>query len=243
MCCTLFSQYSDFSRHAYSSSWRTFQVSIRPTKSAGLECYALCHNMLQLVCLSRSVISTKLLLANLLLHVLERADHDLCNHSNVFKSMCCSKSTPAAHFKICSSIPELIAKELPLRWQVHIKTRASPCSVAQGLLEFLAYEPFYHSTVWRSLLHGPLEGNHPEGSLPLRSLMQGVMLRRTKAHVGQSPPITCASVYIHIYIYMYNYIYIYTIFMFIFICIIIFIFIFVCLTHCSCEQTTQRDCM
>ncbi|KAL0028145.1 hypothetical protein WJX77_009970 [Trebouxia sp. C0004] len=54
----------------------------------------------------------------------------------------------------------------------------------QGLLEFLAYEPFYHSMVWRSLLHGPLEGNHPEGSLPLRNLMQGVMLRRTKAHVG-----------------------------------------------------------
>ena len=56
----------------------------------------------------------------------------------------------------------------------------------QGLLEFLAYEPFYHSNVWRGLLHGPLESNHPEGSLPLRSLMQGVMLRRTKAHVGMS---------------------------------------------------------
>jgi len=100
-------------------------------------------------------------------------------------------------------------RSFPLRWQVHIKTRASPCSVAQGLLEFLAYEPFYHSTVWRSLLHGPLEGKHPEGSLPLRSLMQGIMLRRTKAHVGQSSPITCA---------------------------------YKCLTHHSCEPTTQRDC-
>ncbi len=104
-----------------------------------------------------------------------------------------------------------------------MKTLAIPYSVTQGLLEFLAYEPFYHSTVWRSLLHGPLEGKHPEGSLPLRSLMQGVMLRRTKAHVGQSSPITCAyvcnyeSIHTYIYSYMPN-------------------------MH-SCEQTTQRDCM
>jgi len=38
--------------------------------------------MLQLMCLYRPVISTKLSLAHLLLHVLERADHNLCGVSN-----------------------------------------------------------------------------------------------------------------------------------------------------------------
>ena len=55
----------------------------------------------------------------------------------------------------------------------------------QGLAEFLAYEPFYHSEQWHRLVAGPLEGPHPDGSLPLKGLLQGVMLRRTKAHVGR----------------------------------------------------------
>lgn len=57
----------------------------------------------------------------------------------------------------------------------------------QGLLEFLAYEPFYHNDVWRAVLQKPLLGRHPDATTPLRSLMQGVMLRRTRAHVGTCP--------------------------------------------------------
>lgn len=54
----------------------------------------------------------------------------------------------------------------------------------QGLLEFLAYEPFYHNNVWRALLLQPLQGGHSDAKTPLRSLVHGVMLRRTRAHVG-----------------------------------------------------------
>ena len=57
----------------------------------------------------------------------------------------------------------------------------------QGLLEFLAYEPFYHNNVWRALLLQPLLGGHTDAKTPLRSLVQGVMLRRTRAHVGTAP--------------------------------------------------------
>ena len=77
----------------------------------------------------------------------------------------------------------LIYQQLCL-WHAH---KSSHIACLQGLLEFLAYEPFYHSHVWRALLQKPLLGNHPDAKTPLRSLMQGVMLRRTRAHVGTRP--------------------------------------------------------
>ncbi len=54
---------------------------------------------------------------------------------------------------------------------------------AQGLLEFLAYEPFYDNKSWSSLVLRRYETG-PERLLPLCSLLKGVMLRRTKEDVG-----------------------------------------------------------
>ena len=52
-------------------------------------------------------------------------------------------------------------------------------SSLQGLLEFLAYEPFYHPREWDSIIKAP-------GRLgSLRQLLHGVMLRRTQADVGE----------------------------------------------------------
>ena len=53
----------------------------------------------------------------------------------------------------------------------------------QGLLEFLAYEPFYDSRIWSSLVLRRGEAG-PERLAPLCSLLRGVMLRRTKDSVG-----------------------------------------------------------
>lgn len=53
----------------------------------------------------------------------------------------------------------------------------------QGLLEFLAYEPFYDSKSWSALVLRRHETG-PERLLPLCSLLKGVMLRRTKEDVG-----------------------------------------------------------
>ena len=53
----------------------------------------------------------------------------------------------------------------------------------QGLLEFLAYEPFYDSRSWSSLVLRRGEAG-PERLAPLCSLLRGVMLRRTKDSVG-----------------------------------------------------------
>lgn len=54
-----------------------------------------------------------------------------------------------------------------------------------GLLEFLAAEPYYHSPVWRGLLQNVYEEQGVGGLLSLRSLLRGVMLRRSKADVGE----------------------------------------------------------
>ena len=55
----------------------------------------------------------------------------------------------------------------------------------QGLLEFLAHEPYYTRAHWNHLLLKPLEQHGPDGALPLMHLLKGVMLRRTKRHVGE----------------------------------------------------------
>ena len=57
----------------------------------------------------------------------------------------------------------------------------------QGLLEFLAYEPFYDSRSWSSLVLRRGEAG-PERLAPLCSLLRGVMLRRTKDSVGAPRP-------------------------------------------------------
>jgi hypothetical protein len=57
----------------------------------------------------------------------------------------------------------------------------------QGLLEFLAYEPFYDGKSWNNLVLRKHETG-PERLLPLCSLLKGVMLRRTKEDVGVNHP-------------------------------------------------------
>ena len=57
----------------------------------------------------------------------------------------------------------------------------------QGLLEFLAYEPFYDGRAWGALLLRRGEAG-PQRLLPLCSLLRGVMLRRTKDDVGTPDP-------------------------------------------------------
>ena len=59
-------------------------------------------------------------------------------------------------------------------------TRGCP---EQGLLEFLAYEPFYDNRNWSSLVLRKGEAGL-ERLMPLCSLLKGVMLRRTKDDVG-----------------------------------------------------------
>lgn len=68
---------------------------------------------------------------------------------------------------------------------VHPTTCLHATCTAAGLLEFLAYEPYYHSTVWRGLLQDLYEQQSVGGLLSLRSLLRGVMLRRSKADVGE----------------------------------------------------------
>lgn len=63
--------------------------------------------------------------------------------------------------------------------------KVTPDFHAQGLLEFLAYEPFYDNRNWGSLVLRKGEAGL-ERLLPLCSLLKGVMLRRTKDDVG--PP-------------------------------------------------------
>ena len=65
---------------------------------------------------------------------------------------------------------------------------ALPCTALYfhaGLLEFLAYEPYHHAPVWRGLLQHLYERQSVGGLLSLRALLRGVMLRRSKANVGE----------------------------------------------------------
>lgn len=55
----------------------------------------------------------------------------------------------------------------------------------KGLLEFLACEPFYHGPAWRGLVQSEFSRRSPTGLLAMRTLLRGVMLRRTKADVGE----------------------------------------------------------
>ena len=54
----------------------------------------------------------------------------------------------------------------------------------QGLLEFLACEPYFDGNFWKALMQPYCEYTTPERLLRLCSLLRGVMLRRTKDDVG-----------------------------------------------------------
>lgn len=54
----------------------------------------------------------------------------------------------------------------------------------KGLLEFLAYEPFYHHLNWAGLVQKEYSARSASGLLSMRALLRGVMLRRSKADVG-----------------------------------------------------------
>lgn len=49
----------------------------------------------------------------------------------------------------------------------------------------MAYEPYHHAPVWRGLLSHAAEQASAGGLLSLRALLRGVMLRRSKADVGE----------------------------------------------------------
>ncbi|KAK9915395.1 hypothetical protein WJX75_008587 [Coccomyxa subellipsoidea] len=83
-----------------------------------------------------------------------------------------------------SSVAALMTSALWRRhaWVVTGTPITSRVEEIQGLLEFLAYEPFYDNRSWSSLVLRRHETG-PERLLPLCSLLKGVMLRRTKEDV------------------------------------------------------------
>eukprot|EP00887_Chlorella_sp_A99_P005493 scaffold1.g5493.t1 len=85
-----------------------------------------------------------------------------------------------------SSVAAIMASSLWRRhaWVVTGTPITSRLDELKGLLEFLAYEPFYHATEWRALLQAGYEARTAPGLLSLRALLRGVMLRRAKADVA-----------------------------------------------------------
>ncbi|EFJ47333.1 hypothetical protein VOLCADRAFT_92108 [Volvox carteri f. nagariensis] len=64
-------------------------------------------------------------------------------------------------------------------------TPISSCfNEVKGLCQFLSYEPFYHSVLWRKLIEEPLTQRGLVGLTAIRALLRGVMLRRSKAAVA-----------------------------------------------------------
>ena len=66
-----------------------------------------------------------------------------------------------------------------------LRLRAARLDEVKGLLEFLALEPFYHAAAWRGLVQGEYSDRSVAGLLSMRALLRGVMLRRSKADVGE----------------------------------------------------------
>ncbi len=65
--------------------------------------------------------------------------------------------------------------------------------MGQGLLEFLAAEPYYHSNVWQTLLEDPYRKGTFAGAAPLMSLLPSLLLRRTQHDVRKSPDLCSPS--------------------------------------------------
>jgi E3 ubiquitin-protein ligase SHPRH len=94
-----------------------------------------------------------------------------------------------------SSVAAVVASSLWRRhaWVVTGTPISSKLDEIKGLLEFLAAEPYHHGPVWRGLLQNSYEAQSVGGLLSLRSLLRGVMLRRSKADVAgelELPPCT-----------------------------------------------------
>ena len=67
----------------------------------------------------------------------------------------------------------------------------------QGLLEFLAAEPFYHGSVWTGLLEDPYRKGNFAGAAPLMALLPSILLRRTQQDVRKChtiPPLNAMCV-------------------------------------------------
>ena len=86
-----------------------------------------------------------------------------------------------------SSVAAIMASSLWRRhaWVVTGTPITAKLSEVRGLLEFLALEPIYHNEEWAKLVQHGCDKAQPHGLLTLRSLLRGVMLRRSKEDVGK----------------------------------------------------------
>ena len=86
-----------------------------------------------------------------------------------------------------SSVAAVMASSLWRRhaWVVTGTPISNRLSEVRGLLEFLALEPYFHNAAWSDLVQSGCDDKERHGLLSLRSLLRGVMLRRSKQDVGK----------------------------------------------------------
>lgn len=86
-----------------------------------------------------------------------------------------------------SSVAAVMASSLWRRhaWVVTGTPISNRLSEVRGLLEFLALEPYFHNAAWSDLVQSGCDERERHGLLSLRSLLRGVMLRRSKQDVGK----------------------------------------------------------
>lgn len=86
-----------------------------------------------------------------------------------------------------SSVAAVMASSLWRRhaWVVTGTPISNRLSEVRGLLEFLALEPYFHNAAWSDLVQSGCDDGGKHGLLSLRSLLRGVMLRRSKQDVGK----------------------------------------------------------
>jgi SNF2-related domain len=70
-------------------------------------------------------------------------------------------------------------------WVVTGTPISNRLSEVRGLLEFLALEPYFDNATWGDLVQSGCDDRERHGLLSLRSLLRGVMLRRSKQDVGK----------------------------------------------------------
>ncbi|KAG7672032.1 putative DNA repair protein RAD5A [Nannochloris sp. 'desiccata'] len=85
-----------------------------------------------------------------------------------------------------SSVAAVMASSLWRRhaWVVTGTPISSRLSEVRGLLEFLALEPYFDNAAWSDLVQSGCDDRERHGLLSLRSLLRGVMLRRSKQDVA-----------------------------------------------------------
>lgn len=81
-----------------------------------------------------------------------------------------------------NSVAAVMASQLWRRhaWVVTGTPVSSKLDEIRGLCEFLAVDPFHYNHSWQNLLARPYQAREVGGMLAMRSLLKGVMLRRTK---------------------------------------------------------------